>query len=136
MSLAAASTSFPLLNIFWTMFLFFILVSWLGTLLMVIVDIFRSHDLSGGVKALWLMFVLLIPLIGVVAYVITRGDRMGERHGRKALPYDEDVLRSVEGPAEPAGNTADQLQKLADVRDRGVISAAEFDREKAKILAA
>jgi hypothetical protein len=81
------------------------------------------------------MFLFFIPLIGVVAYVITRGDRMGDRHGRNALPYDEDVLRSVQGPAEPTGTTADQLQKLADVRDCAVISAAEFNREKAKILA-
>jgi hypothetical protein len=135
MSLAAASTSYPLLNIFWTMFLFFVWVSWIGLLIMVFIDIFRSHDLSGAAKALWVLFVFLVPLIGAVAYLIVRGGDMYQRGDRKAVPYDENVLSSLQASPGPSASTADQLQKLADVRDRGAITAAEFDREKAKILA-
>jgi Phospholipase_D-nuclease N-terminal len=79
MSLAAASSSYPLLNIFWTMFIFFLWVIWIWILIMVFIDIFRSRDLSGWAKALWFVFVLFIPLIGVVVYLIARGGSMHER---------------------------------------------------------
>ena len=74
-----ADSSYPLLNLFWTMFIFFLWVIWIWILIMVFIDIFRSHDLSGGAKALWFVFVLFIPLIGVLAYLIARGGSMSER---------------------------------------------------------
>ena len=74
-----ADSSYPLLNLFWTMCFFFLWAFWIWTLIMVFIDIFRSHDLSGWAKALWSMFVLFIPLIGVLAYLIARGGSMGER---------------------------------------------------------
>ena len=79
MSLAASSSSYPLLNIFWTIFIFFVWVIWIWILIMVFIDIFRSHDLSGWAKALWFLFVLFIPLIGVLVYLIARGGSMQER---------------------------------------------------------
>jgi len=79
MSLAAASSSYPLLNIFWTILEIFLLVIWFWILITVFIDIFRSPDLSGGGKALWFLFVLLIPLIGVLVYLIARGGAMQER---------------------------------------------------------
>jgi hypothetical protein len=79
MSLAAASSSYPLLNIFWTILVVFLWVIWLWILITVFIDIFRSPDLSGGAKALWFLFVLFIPLIGVVVYLIARGGSMHER---------------------------------------------------------
>jgi hypothetical protein len=82
MSLAASS--YPLLNLFWTMFIFFLWVIWIWILIMVFIDIFRSHDLSGGAKALWFLFVLFIPLIGVLVYLIVRGGSMGERAAGRA----------------------------------------------------
>jgi hypothetical protein len=132
MSVAVAS-SYPLLNIFWTMFEFFLWVIWIWILIMVVFDIFRSHDLSGGAKALWFLFVLFIPLIGVLAYLIARGGSMSDRAVQRAQRQDEAYVQEAVagGPA----TTADQLAKLADLRDRGVISAEEFDREKAKVLA-
>jgi Phospholipase_D-nuclease N-terminal/Short C-terminal domain len=135
MSLAAASTSYPLLNIFWTMFLFFFWVAWIGLLFFVIMDIFRSRDLSGGAKALWVLFVFLIPLIGVLAYLIARGGEMHDRADQRALGKNEIVSGYTPGASGNGTTTADQLQMLADVRDRGVISADEFERQKAKILA-
>jgi hypothetical protein len=79
MSFAAASSSYPLLNIFWTTFEIFLWVLWFWVLITVFIDIFRSPDLSGGAKALWFLFVLFIPLIGVVVYLIVRGTSMHDR---------------------------------------------------------
>ena len=132
MILAASSSSYPLLNIFWTILEFFLWVIWFWILIMVFIDIFRSHDLSGWAKALWFLFVLFIPLIGVLAYLIVRGDSMHERSVRQAVHYDQEV-RAVQDSA--GSSPAEQLTKLADLRDRGVITPEEFDREKAKILA-
>ena len=74
-----ADSSYPLLNIFWTMLIFFLWIIWIWILILVIIDIFRSPDLSGGAKALWFLFVLFIPLIGVLVYLIARGGSMQER---------------------------------------------------------
>jgi Phospholipase_D-nuclease N-terminal len=78
------NSSYPLLNLFWTMFIFFLWVIWIWILITVFIDIFRSHDLSGWAKALWFLFVLFIPLIGVLVYLIARGGSMGERSAARA----------------------------------------------------
>jgi hypothetical protein len=136
MPLAIASSSYPLLNVFWTMFEFFLWVIWIWILITVFMDIFRSHDLSGGAKALWFLFVLIIPLIGVLVYLIARGGEMHDRAARQAQRQD-DAFRSYvqQAASDSPTSSADQLAKLADLRDRQVISAEEFEREKAKILA-
>ena len=137
MSLAASSSSYPLLDIFWTIFELFLWVIWIWILIMVFIDIFRSHDLSGWAKALWFLFVLFIPLVGVLVYLIVRGGSMHERAVRRAQHQDAEMRSYVQhAAASSQANPADQLTKLADLRDRGVVSAAEFEREKAKILAA
>jgi ABC-type multidrug transport system fused ATPase/permease subunit len=134
MPLASTSYSYPLLGAFWTIFEIFLWVIWFWILITVFIDIFRSKDLSGWGKALWFLFVLLIPLIGVLVYLIVRGGSMHERAAREAQQEDQEFRSYVQDAA--AGATpADQLAKLADLRDRGVITAEEFDREKAKILA-
>jgi ABC-type multidrug transport system fused ATPase/permease subunit len=137
MVLAASSSSYPLLNVFWTIFEVFLWVIWFWILITVFIDIFRSSDLSGWGKALWFLFVLFIPLIGVLVYLIARGGSMQERAAQQAQQQDAQARAYIQQAATGApANTADQLAKLADLRDREVISAAEFDREKAKILAA
>src|SRR6266568_8277799 len=132
MSRAASTSSYPLLNVFWTMFEFFLWVIWIWILIWVFIDIFRSHDLSGWAKALWFIFVLFIPLIGVLVYLIARGGKMQERAVQDAQQQDQEFRTYVQDAA-GSQNTADQLTKLADLRDRGVITAEEFDREKAKL---
>ena len=131
----ASSYSYPLLGAFWTIFEIFLWVLWIWILIYVFIDIFRSHDLSGWAKALWFLFVLFIPLIGVLVYLIARGGKMQERAVQQAQQQDQEARRYIQDVA-GAPNSADQLAKLADLRDRGVITADEFDREKAKILAA
>jgi len=131
----ASSYSYPLLGAFWTIFEIFLWVIWIWILIYVFIDIFRSRDLSGWGKALWFLFVLLIPLIGVLVYLIARGNSMHERAVQEAQQQDK-AFRAYVQDAASSGNTADQLAKLADLRDRGVITADEFEREKAKVLAA
>lgn len=125
--------SYPLLDIFWTILEFFLWLVWIWVFVMVIFDIFRSHDLSGWAKALWVLFVAIIPLIGVLVYLIVRGGSMHDRQAQQAQRQDEAFRSYVQEAASP--NSADQLTKLADLRDRGVITADEFEREKAKVLA-
>ena len=134
MPLASSSYSYPLLGAFWTILEIFLWVLWIWVLIYVFIDIFRSHDLSGWAKALWFIFVLFIPLIGVLVYLIARGGSMQERAQQQAQQADRDARQYIQ---EAAGSPspADQLTKLADLRDRGVITADEFEREKAKILA-
>jgi Short C-terminal domain len=134
MPLASTSYSYPLLGAFWTIFEIFLWVIWFWILITVFIDIFRSKDLSGWGKALWFIFVLVIPLIGVLVYLIARGGSMHERQVRDAQ-QEQQEFRSYVQDAAGSGTPADQLSKLADLRDRGVITAEEFDREKAKILA-
>jgi hypothetical protein len=131
----AASYSYPLLGAFWTILEIFLWVIWIWVLIWIFIDIFRSRDLSGWAKALWFIFVLFIPLIGVLVYLIVRGDSMHERAAQEARQEDREVRRYIQDAA-GTPNTADQLTKLADLRDRGVITAEEFEREKAKVLAA
>jgi ABC-type multidrug transport system fused ATPase/permease subunit len=134
MFLASSSYSYPVLGVFWTILMIFLWVIWFWILITIIIDIFRSHDLSGWVKALWLLFILFLPLIGVLVYLIARGGKMHEHQVRQAQ-LQEEQLRSYVQQAAGSPSSADQLAKLADLRDRGVITAEEFDREKAKILA-
>ena len=129
----ASSYSYPLLGAFWTILEIFLWVIWIWILIYVFIDIFRSHDLSGWAKALWFIFVLFIPLIGVLVYLIARGDKMHEHAVQAAQQQDEAARSYIQQAA--GSSSADQLAKLADLRDRGVITAQEFDQQKAKILA-
>jgi len=134
MFLASSSYSYPVLGAFWTIVMIFLWVIWFWILITIIIDIFRSHDLSGWAKALWFVFILFLPLIGVLVYLIARGGKMHEHEVRQAQRQEEQ-LRSYVQEAAGSSSAVDQLAKLADLRDRGVITAEEFDREKAKILA-
>lgn len=139
--------SYPLLNIFWTMFEFFAWVLWLWILIYIVMDIFRSSDLSGAAKAGWFVLVFFIPLFGVLIYLIAHGGQMHTRSERRAAAADYEYRggytpahsSSPDGAASgsPAGtaSVAEQLQSLADARDRGTITNQEFETEKAKILA-
>jgi membrane protein implicated in regulation of membrane protease activity len=131
----ASSYSYPLLGAFWTILEIFLWVLWIWILIYIFIDIFRSRDLSGWAKALWFIFVLFIPLIGVLVYLIARGSSMHERAVREAQQQDQQFRAYVQDAA-GSGTTADQLTKLADLRDRGVITPEEFERQKAKLLAA
>ena len=128
---------YPLLGVFWTILWVFIWVAWIFLLFRVFADIFRSKDLGGGAKALWSIFVILVPFLGVFIYIIARGHSMTDRDIAHAQAqqaafqtYVQDVAASGSG-----GGTADELAKLADLKDRGILSEDEYQQQKAKLLA-
>lgn len=126
--------TYPLLDLFWSILWVFLFVLWIWLLIAVFSDIFRSPDLSGWGKALWFIFVLFIPFLGVFVYLIARGHKMQEHAARAAKQEDEAAKQYIRSAAGD-GSAGDELSKLADLRDRGVITPQEFEREKAKILA-
>ena len=130
----AASYQYPILDFFLTMLYFFLFVIWIWLLIMVFMDIFRSHDMGGVAKALWVIFVLVLPYLGVFVYLIARGGQMHERAANEAAQQQQAFDQYVKEAAGTSG-TADQLSKLADLKSQGVLTDAEFDAQKAKILA-
>jgi ABC-type multidrug transport system fused ATPase/permease subunit len=131
-----ASYQYPILDFFLTMLYFFLFVIWIWLLITVFIDIFRSHDLGGFAKALWVIFVIILPFLGVFVYLIARGGKMHERAAQQAAQQQKSFDQYVRQTAGTAGDsTTDQLSKLADLKNRGVITDAEFETQKAKILA-
>ncbi len=131
-----ASYQYPILDFFLTMLYFFLFVIWIWLLITVFVDIFRSRDMGGWAKALWVIFVIILPFLGVFVYLIARGGKMHERAAQEAAEQQKAFDAYVQEAAGTAGtSSADQLSKLADLKSQGVITDAEFDAQKAKILA-
>ncbi|MFI9360852.1 SHOCT domain-containing protein [Kitasatospora sp. NPDC053057] len=137
------AVDYPVLNIFWTMLELFLWVLWFFLLFKIITDIFRSHDLSGWGKAGWVVLVIILPLIGVLAYLIARGQSMGMRDVEQAQQADAAVRAYIRdaaaGPQPEGGGGAgrshvEDLAKLADLRDRGAISDEEYQKAKDKLL--
>jgi len=126
---------YPLLGIFWTMLWFFLWFAWIVILVRVFADIFRSHDIGGFAKALWAIFVILVPFLGVFVYLIARGHHMADRDIADAQQREQQFqsyVRDAAGSGSPS--TADELSKLADLKAKGVITDAEFQQQKAKLL--
>ena len=126
---------YPLLGLFWTMIWWFLWIAWIVLLVRVIADIFRSHDMGGFAKALWSIFVIVIPWLGVLVYLIARGSSMAERDFDRARAQDEAFRSYVQDVSSGSQSTADELSKLAQLQAQGVISDAEFAQQKAKLLA-
>lgn len=124
---------YPLLNAFLTMLYFFLWILWIFLVFRIFFDIFRSRDLSGWGKAGWLILVIVLPFLGVFIYVLARGGSMHERDVQHARAQNEAFQAYVRDAAGTV-SSADQLAKLADLRQRGVITEAEFTAEKARIL--
>ncbi len=126
---------YPILGVFWTMLILFLWIAWIFILFRVIFDIFRSHDMGGVAKALWVIFVIFLPFLGVFVYLIARGHKMAERDISDAQQREAEFRSYVQQAAATSGGTADELTKLADLKERGIISDAEFEAQKAKLLA-
>ena len=127
---------YPILGFFWTFLMFFVFVMWFVILFRVIVDIFRSHDMGGVAKTLWLILVFVLPFLGVFVYLIARGHRMAE-HDQVQTKATQDAMDAYvrQTAATSSSSSADELQKLAALRDSGVLTEAEFAAQKAKLLA-
>jgi len=130
------ASSYPVLDAFLTMLYFFLFIIWIWLLIMVFMDVFRSHDMGGVAKALWVIFIIILPFLGVFVYLIARGGKMHERSAEAAAQQQkafDQYVRQAAGT--PGADTASQLSKLADLKSQGVLTDAEFEAQKSKLLA-
>ncbi len=124
----------PVLDVLWSMLVFFLFLAWIWVLISVVADIFRSDDLNGWAKALWVIFVIIIPWLGVLVYLIARGDNMAQRNVNDAVAA-EDARRSyIQQAAGTSASPADELAKLANLKESGVISDEEYATLRAKVI--
>ena len=122
-------------QVFLSMMYFFLFFIWIWLLIVVFGDIFRSHDLGGFAKALWVIFVIIVPYFGVFVYLIARGHKMSE-HAMEAAQAQEAAQRVyIQNAAGTSASAADEIARLADLKNQGTISDAEFEQAKAKALA-
>jgi hypothetical protein len=128
------ATTYPLLDFFWTLLEIFLLIVWIWLAISVFFDIFRSHDMGGVAKALWVLFIIIFPFLGILVYLIARGGKMHERADAAAARQQRAFNAYVQQTA-GTSSAADQLTKLADLREKGVLTPEEFEAQKAKILA-
>ncbi len=118
------AADYPLLDVFISIVLFGVTLIWLFAVAAAIIDIFRDEEMSGWAKAAWLLFVIFLPVIGLLSYLVVRGPRL-ERRALADDMIDATVARST---------TADELTKLVDLRDRGALTESEFEKQKAVLL--
>ena len=130
-----ASQDYPLLNLFWTMMLFFLWALWIFLLISILIDVFRSHDMGGWAKAGWTIFIVVLPFLGALVYLIVRGKGMAERQTGDRMAADQARRSYVESAADGSSSVAEEVSKLADLRDRGILTEQEFAAQKAKVLA-
>src|SRR4051812_4699789 len=119
-----------LVSIFWFMVLF----AWIWLLISIFADLFRDHEMSGWAKALWVLLLIVVPWLGALVYLIARGRSMNERARAQAARQEQDLRRYVQQVQASSPSTADELAKLADLRDRGTVSEQEFVQAKARLL--
>jgi hypothetical protein len=123
----------PLFDLFWSMLWIFLFIIWIWLLISVFIDIFRS-DISGWGKALWVIFVIVLPFLGVLIYLIVHGDDMQKRSMDRAVDQQAAQAAYIQDVA-GSGSTADELEKLKGLHDRGVLTDDEFAAQKQKVLA-
>jgi uncharacterized membrane protein YcjF (UPF0283 family) len=125
------AADYPFLEVLWTMILFFAWLAWIWIAITVFVDIFRRHDISGWGKAAWVVFVIVLPFLGVLIYLIAQHDGMRERGAKSAQAQQQAFDQYVK---EAAGGSAAEIAKAKELLDSGTISQAEFDRIKQRAL--
>jgi general stress protein CsbA len=127
------AAEYPFLNIFWTMIIFFCWVAWIWMVIAIFSDIFRRHDASGFKKALWCIFIIVVPFLGALVYLIANGDGMSQRQRERAEQAQSEFAGYVKSVS--SNGSATELVKAKDLLDSGAITQAEFDSLKAKVLA-
>ena len=121
-------------QVFLEMLYFFFFIIWIWLLIIVFADIFRSHDMGGFAKAMWVIFVIILPYLGVFVYLIARGHKMAEHAQQAAQAQNAAFTQAVQQAAGTGSSTADELARLADLKANGTITDAEFEQAKAKAL--
>ena len=130
------AADYPFLDVLWTMLVFFLWVAWFIVLFYVVADIFRRRDVSGGKKALWLIFVLFLPFLGVFVYLIANSDDMARRNQEAARVQQEHMDEYVRSVAGTSGSAAAEIDHAKQLLDSGAITQPEYEAIKAKALAA
>jgi hypothetical protein len=128
------AADYPFLNILWSMIIFFVWVTWIWMMILILSDVFRRRDLSGWGKAGWTFFLIVLPFLGALIYLIAQSDGMAERRAQDAQGQRaqmDDYVRSVAGSGGPAA----EIDKAKQLLDSGAINQTEFDAIKAKALA-
>ena len=128
------AADYPFLDVLWTLLIFFLWVMWFWLLIVIIGDVFRRRDIGGGKKTIWLIFILFVPFIGVLAYVLANSDGMAERNMERARGQRAQIDEYVRETA-GSGGAAAEIDKAKQLLDSGAITQAEFDAIKAKALA-
>jgi len=126
---------YPLLGFFWSMLIIFLWIAWIFLLIRIFGDIFRNHEMSGIAKAFWSIFVIIVPFLGTLVYLIAHGSGMAKRDIKIAQDNQAAFDSYVRQTAGSGTSSADELTKLADLKNQGVITDAEFTAQKAKLLA-
>ena len=125
----------PILDLFFSMLWFFLFIAWIWLVISIFIDIFRSGDLSGWGKAGWTLLVLIVPLLGALIYLIARGDKMQQRGIDDAAAQEQATRQYVQNVAGSSTSVADEITKLGQLRDDGTITDAEYQSQKARLLA-
>jgi Short C-terminal domain/Phospholipase_D-nuclease N-terminal len=128
------AADYPFLDVFWTMLVFFVWVAWFMLLFRIIGDIFRRRDLGGGGKVLWMVFVIVLPFLGVFVYLIANNSEMMQRDIERARAQQEQMDDYIRSTATSGGGAAAEIDKAKQLLDSGAITQAEFDAIKAKAL--
>src|SRR5258707_14595114 len=123
-------------QVLWSIIWFTMFFIWIWLLIVVFSDIFRSHDLGGFAKFLWVAFVVFLPYLGVFVYLIARGHKMSEHALQAAQQQDQAARAYIQSAAGTSQSPAEELSRLADLKSQGVIDDAEFERLKAKVVTA
>jgi Phospholipase_D-nuclease N-terminal/Short C-terminal domain len=132
--MTTATAQYPLLDLLWTFVLFFALMIYFWLLITVFGDLFRRRDISGWAKAGWTVLVLVLPLVGALAYLIAQGREMAERDVRQASLARQQTDEYIRSVAAPGNRGLDEVARAKDLLDRGAISPAEFDELKRRVL--
>jgi hypothetical protein len=126
------AADYPFLDVLWTMIIFFCWVIWIWIVVTVLIDLFRRDDVGGWGKAAWVVFVIVLPFLGVLVYLIAQHDGMRERSMREAQSQQQAFDQYVR---DTAAGSAGEIAKAKELLDSGAITQDEFDRLKAKALA-
>ena len=130
------AADYPFLDILWSMIIFFAWVAWIWMMVIILGDVFRRRDIGGWTKALWCVFLIVLPFLGALVYLIAQHDHMASRDAEQAQRAEAQLDDRIRSVASNGGGAASELAKGADLLDRGVISAEEYEALKSRVLAA
>jgi general stress protein CsbA len=130
------AADYPFMDVLWTMIIFFAWVAWIWMLIVIFTDVFRRRDIGGWAKAAWIVLMILIPFIGVLAYLIAQHDGMAQRQADAIQQSQQQTDQYIRSVATTNGGAADQIAKGKELLDSGAITQTEFDSLKARALAA